>query len=179
MAPRATPVNASRPTTPPVPLPPVLARWVDELAEARGWRQGVLMLRLVLLAAAPAVILGWTVAQARIVMDPVSPVALTWYSIPLLLVFAAALETVLMRFLLAVAGRYIRDPLDVIIACSVLWGALQAKWPIVALHSTWSFYVLGAAFLRLKARSLDHAYAVTLVIQTGVNVLVAISMLRS
>ena len=155
-APAATASSAVRPA--------LLAQWIGELDTARGWAVIPTVLKLTALAFVPAAAVGWSVEE--VAPGPEVPAYFNspFYAIPALLVVAPALETVLMRFLLAFVARYIRDAFSLNLVCALLWGLAHVNSPGWGAHAVWPFYVMGAVFLRLQARSLDRAYGIVILI---------------
>lgn len=156
---------------PQFPEPVFLTRMVDELDTARGWGLGLPILKLVLLIGLPSTLIGWLLGLSW--PGPAGPDIFSRAAFAILgaILMTPALETVVMRLMFHFGARWIRSPADLNLVCALLWGYVHQQSPTWGLHAIWGFYVLGACFLRLQARSLDRAYYVVILIHALVNLI--------
>jgi hypothetical protein len=159
---------ATSASIPPVP-PAALGRWIEDLDRASGRAIVVPLGKLTLLTVAPALAVGWAVAGVQRGPEhpdfPVSP----FVAVSVLLVFQPALAAVLLRFILWLLGRYVHEPVGLLVAGALLWGLLHVNSPTLGTHVVWPFYVIGAVFLRLQQRSLHRAYSFAIALHALFN----------
>lgn len=160
---------AAQPFPPPAIWPAFLAQRIDELDRARGSGLIVPVLRITLLMFIPAFLIGLT--MGKVAPGPEVPDIFNrpHHAVIALLLIAPALETLLMRYLLAWAGRLIREPFALALVCALLWGVAHVQSPSWGLHAVWAFYVMNAVFLRLQAGSLNRAYGLVILIHALFN----------
>lgn len=154
---------------PPAIWPAFLAQRIDELDRARGAGLIVPVFRITLLTFIPAFLIGLTVE--KVAPGPEGPDIFSrpYRAVLAALLIAPALETLIMRYLLAWVGRMIREPFALALVCALLWGVAHVQSPSWGLHAVWGFYVMNAVFLRLQARSLNRAYAVVILLHALFN----------
>lgn len=154
----------------PQAMPPaLLARLVDEVDRVRGAGLIPPVLRLTLLTAIPSLLLGWTMELVRPGAESPAWIDSPFYAVPTLLVVAPALETVLMRVMFSLVGRMVSEALPLNLICALLWGFMRQDAPGGGIHAVWTFYVMGAVFLRLQSRSENRAYAVVIALHALFN----------
>lgn len=88
------------------------------------------------------------------------------------LLMAPLLETMGIKYMLRLVGRWTRDSVLLNVICALAWGLMHVHAPGFGVHAVWTFFVFGAVFQELcRSRSENAAYFNVTVIHVLFNAL--------
>lgn len=145
--------------------PALLAALVDELDRARGRGLIAPMIKLTLLTTLPALVITWGVGAGHPGFEALLKDRSFGYALIAMLLMTPAFDTMIMGLLFWLLGKWFGRPHTLNLGGALLWGALHGQSAAWGFHAIWTFYVLGAVFLRLQARPQNRAYFTVILLQ--------------